>query len=79
MARPFPTKDDLRDIIARQKELLEKPDLRLDPPWLHDPDDPVRKELREVSRKRTRMTNRLYHSVKKFEQDFDLDVVGLPR
>ena len=69
---PFPTKAELLEIIDRQSKLLEKPDLRYDPPWIQDPHDLVRKELREVSRKRTRMTNRLDKAVKKFENDFDL-------
>ena len=69
---PFPTKTELEKVIARQKQLLEKPDLHLDPPWLQDAGDPVREELRLVSRVRTRMTNRLDKAVKKLENDFDL-------
>ena len=69
---PFATKDELREVIARQKQLLEKPDLHLDPPWMQDADDPVRKELRLVSRARTRLTNRLDKATKKMENDFDL-------
>lgn len=70
--KPFATKEQLDDVIARQKELLEKPDLRHDPPWLLNPYDPVRDELRKVSRERTRLTNRLDKATKKLENDFDL-------
>lgn len=73
MPKPnVPTKDELLDLIARHEQLLQTPDLRHDPPWIHNPHDPVREELRKVSRKRTRMTNRLDKATKKFENDFDL-------
>lgn len=66
------SKEELHRVIARQRELLEKPDLRLDPPWVNNPYHQDREELRKVSRARTRITTRLDKARQKFENDFDL-------
>ena len=69
---PFPTNKELKELIEKQGDILSKPNVRNDPPWLKDAGHDNWKEYRRVSRKITRQTNRLDKATKDFENDFDL-------
>ncbi|WP_299628371.1 hypothetical protein [uncultured Tateyamaria sp.] len=68
---PVPTRDKLLALIAKQHQLLTKIQPQHKPTWALDARKPEFKELREVSRARTRTETRLEKAAQGFRRGFD--------
>lgn len=68
---PFPTAQELRQLIADRANDPNTAEIRLSPPWLLDPEDENRSHIRRRERKINRQTTRLNKATRKMEQEFD--------
>lgn len=68
---PFPTSEELKELIEDREKDLDKLELKYTPRWQMDLDDEVWRQARLRERKITRMTTRLDKATRQFENDFD--------
>lgn len=68
---PFPTKEELKRLIADRERDLDRLALKYQPRWQMDANDEVWDRARKRERKIVRLQTRLDKAARRFESDFD--------
>lgn len=68
---PFPTKEELKQLIADRERDLDRLAPKYQPRWMIDADDAVWERMRQRERKIIRLETRLDKATRRFETDFD--------
>lgn len=68
----FPTRDQLKALIARRVDLLDIMGEEEDPAWVNDPNNELREALRAVTGEERRVERQLNAASAVLQRDFDL-------
>lgn len=68
----FPTRDQLKALIARRDDLLDELDDVDETDWINNPNDEIREALRAVASEERRVERQLNAASAVLQRDFDL-------
>lgn len=68
----FPTRDQLKALIARREDLLDLLEDEDDPAWVNDPNNELREALRAVTGEERKVERQLNAASAILQRDFEL-------